>query len=151
MDDEDDMAVERVKSFLNANGYVVSKSDIAWILNQMTEALRAQTDEANGIIQRQLLCEVITRAKEVKIITELPGVSEERIEINAYDNELEINAENEKRRFYEIIHLPPDADTKVLKSTILNGFLEVTLKKKKNYQKEIQHYFCGSTANKNPK
>jgi HSP20 family molecular chaperone IbpA len=128
--DDDDVEVERVKSFLNSNGYFVRKSDIAWILKQMAEALKRQTDEANGVIQRQLLCEVITTAKEVKIITELPGVSEEGIEINAYDNKLEINAENEKRSFYEIIRLPAEADNKVLKSTFLNGFLEVTLKKK---------------------
>jgi HSP20 family molecular chaperone IbpA len=128
--DDDDFEVERVKSFLNSNGYLVRKSDVAWILRQMAEALQRQTDEANGVIQRQLLCEVITTAKEVKIITELPGVSEDRIEINAYDNKLEINAENEKRSFYEIIHVLVEADTKVLKSTFLNGFLEVTLKKK---------------------
>jgi HSP20 family molecular chaperone IbpA len=96
----------------------------------MAEALQRQTDKANGLIQRQLLCEVITTAKEVKVITELPGVSEEQLEINGYDNKLEINAENEKRSFYEIIHLPAEADTKVLKSTFLNGFLEVTLRKK---------------------
>jgi HSP20 family molecular chaperone IbpA len=130
VDDKDDVEVERVKSFLNSNGYLVRKSDVAWILRQMAEALQRQTDEANGLIQRRLLCEVITTAKEVKIITELLGVSEEQIEINAYDNKLEINAENEKRSFYEIIHLPVEADTKVLKSTFLNGFLEVTLRKK---------------------
>jgi HSP20 family molecular chaperone IbpA len=88
----DDQAVNRIKRFLNANGYVVRKSDIAWILNQMTEALERQIEEANGIVERQLLCEVITTAKEVKVITELPGVCEERIKMNVYDKELEINA-----------------------------------------------------------
>jgi HSP20 family molecular chaperone IbpA len=135
MVEEDDVSVERVKRFLNANGYQVRKSDIAWILNQMAEALQSQTDTDNGIIRRQLLCEVITTANEVKIITELPGVSEEQIKVNAYDKQLEVNAENEKRSFYEIIHLPAEADTKVLKSTFLNGFLEVTLKKKIIHQK----------------
>jgi len=128
----EDQAVRRIKKFLNANGYIVRKSDVAWILNQMTEALERQIDEANGIVERQLICEVVTTAKEVKVITELPGVSEERIKMNVYDNELEIIAENEKRRYYEIINLPSEADTKVLKSTFLNGLLEVTLQKKKN-------------------
>ena len=128
----EDQAVRRIKKFLNANGYIVRKSDVAWILNQMTEALERQIDEANGIVERQLICEVVTTAKEVKVITELPGVSEERIKMNIYNNELEIIAENEKRRYYEIINLPSEADTKVLKSTFLNGLLEVTLQKKKN-------------------
>ena len=30
---------ERVKNFLKSNGYLVRKSDVAWILNQMAEAL----------------------------------------------------------------------------------------------------------------
>jgi hypothetical protein len=30
---------ERVKNFLNSNGYLVRKSDVAWTLNQMAEAL----------------------------------------------------------------------------------------------------------------
>jgi len=131
----EDQAVRRIKKFLNANGYIVRKSDVAWILNQMTEALERQIDEANGIVERQLICEVVTTAKEVKVITELPGVSEERIKMNIYNNELEIIAENEKRRYYEIINLPSEADTKVLKSTFLNGLLEVTLQKKKNRRK----------------
>jgi HSP20 family molecular chaperone IbpA len=38
--------------------------------------------------------------------------------------------QNEKRTYYEIIPLPAEAATKVLKSTFLNGFLEVTFKKK---------------------
>jgi len=97
----------------------------------MTEALERQIDEANGIVERQLICEVVTTANEVKVITELPGVSEERIKMNIYNNELEIIAENEKRRYYEIINLPSEADTKVLKSTFLNGLLEVTCRKRK--------------------
>jgi HSP20 family molecular chaperone IbpA len=131
----EDQAVRRIKKFLNANGYIVRKNDVAWILNQMTEALERQIDEANGIVERQLICEVVTTAKEVKVITELPGVSEERIKMNIYNNELEIIAENEKRRYYEIINLPSEADTKLLKSTFLNGLLEVTLQKKKNRRK----------------
>jgi HSP20 family molecular chaperone IbpA len=128
----DDQAVERIKKFLNTNGYRVRKSDVAWILNQMAEALDRQIEEASAIVERQLICEVITTAKEVKVITELPGVCEERIKMNVYDNELEINAENEKRTYYEIIHLPAEADTKVFKSTFLNGLLELTFEKKTN-------------------
>jgi HSP20 family molecular chaperone IbpA len=134
----DDQEVERIKKFLNANGYLVRKSEVAWILNQMAEALDRQIEEDSGVVERQLICEVITTAKEVKVITELPGVCEERIKMNMYDNELEINAENEKRTYYEIIHLPAEADTKVFKSTFLNGLLEVTFNKKNN-KKLSQH------------
>jgi HSP20 family molecular chaperone IbpA len=134
----DEQAAGRIKRFLKANGYDMRKSEIAWILNQMTELLDRQIEESNGIVERQLLCEVITTAKEVKVITELPGVSEERIKMNVYHNQLEINAENEKRKYYEIIHLPAETDSKVLKSSFLNGLLEVTFEKKRN-KKRRQH------------
>jgi HSP20 family molecular chaperone IbpA len=89
-----------------------------------------------------LICDVIITNKEIIVITEPPGVPEERIKINiVYDNTLEINAENEKRRYYEIIDLPPEANTKEFKSTFLNGFLEVTFERKKNkIKKEVYYY-----------
>lgn len=126
----DDQAIERIKKFLNTNGYRVRKSDVAWILNQMDDALDRQIEEASGIVERRLICEVITTSNQVKVITELPGLCEEQIKMNAYNNELEINAENEKRTYYEIIHLPSEADTELFKSTFLNGLLEVTFEKK---------------------
>lgn len=64
------------------------------------------------------------------MITELPGVPEQRIKMNVHDNELEINAENEKRTYYEMIQLPAEADTKIFKSTFLNGLLQVSFEKK---------------------
>jgi len=121
--------IDRIKRFLYENAYFTGKGDIDWIIDQMCEELEYQAEENGSVVQRQLICEVITRGKEVKIITELPGVSKERIKINVHNKELEIDAESEKRRYYEIIHLPIEANTKRLKSTIINGMLEVTFKK----------------------
>jgi HSP20 family molecular chaperone IbpA len=126
----DGQEVERIKNFLNTNRYLVQKSDVTWILNQVAEVLDRQIEEVSGIVERQLICEVITTANEVKVITELPGVPEQRIKMNVHDNELEINAENEKRTYYEMIQLPAEADTKIFKSTFLNGLLQVTFEKK---------------------
>ena len=121
--------IDRIKRFLYENRYSTGKGDIDWILDQMCEELEYQAEENGSVVQRQLICEVITRGKEVKIITELPGVSKERIKINVHNKELEIDAESEKRRYYEIIHLPIEANTKRIKSTIINGMLEVTIEK----------------------
>jgi len=121
--------IDRIKRFLYENRYSTGKGDIDWILDQMCEELEYQGEENGSVVQRQLICEVITRGKEVKIITELPGVSKERIKINIHNKELEIDVESEKRRYYEIIHLPIEANTKRLKSTIINGMLEVTFEK----------------------
>ena len=121
--------IDRIKRFLYENGYYAGKGDIDWILDQMSEELEYQAEENGRVVQRQLICEVITRGKEVKIISELPGVSKERIKMNVYNKELKIDAESEKRRYYEIIHLPIEANTKRIKSTIINGMLEVTIEK----------------------
>jgi len=127
MEDED--AAERIQRFLKANGYPVRKSDITQILNQMTQALERQIEQSNGFGERPLLCEVIRFSKEIKVITELPGAF--NININIQDNELEIDAQSETRRYYEIVPLPTEAAAKVLKSTFSNGTLELTFKREK--------------------
>jgi hypothetical protein len=43
--------------------------------------------------------------------------------MNVYNKELEIDAKSEKRRYYEIIHLPIEVNTKRIKSNIINGML----------------------------
>ena len=126
MEDED--AAERIKRFLKANGYAVRKSDITQILNQMTQALERQIEQSNGFGERPLLCEVIRFSKEIKVITELPGAF--NININIYDKELEIDAQSRTRSYCEIILLPAEAATKVLKSTFSNGTLELTFKRR---------------------
>ena len=127
---EEDDGIEKIRKFLIANGYHVAKSDITQILNQMAQILERKIEKSNGIAERPLLCDVIRFPKEIKIIAELPGAFEESININAYDNEIEIEAQSERTSYYEIINLPPETDTKILKSAFLNGFLELTLKKK---------------------
>ena len=136
---EQDDGVERIRRFLKANGYHVTKSDITEILNQMAQTLERRIEQNNGFVERPLLCEVIRFSQEIKIIAELPGAFEESININAYDNEIEIEAQSERTSYYEIINLPPEADTKIFKSAFLNGFLEITLKKKRIRNKAKAH------------
>lgn len=130
MDTNDEIAAEKIIRILRANGYFVSKSDVLWILNSMTEELERQVNKSNSILERKVLCEVITTTKEIKVITELPDVSEEDININVYDNDLFINADGQKRSYYEVVHLPNGVSDRGLKSTFLNGILEITLHNK---------------------
>jgi HSP20 family molecular chaperone IbpA len=127
MDINDEIAAKRIMRILKANGYIVTKSDVLWILDRMTEVLERQVDETNSIPERKVLCEVITTTREIKVITELPDVSKEDININIYDHDLFINAEGQKRSYYEVIRLPNGVSGRGLKSTFLNGILEVTL------------------------
>ena len=129
MDTNDEIAAEKIIRILKANGYFVSKRDVLWIINSMTEELERQVNKSNSILERKVICEVITTAKEIKVITELPDVSEEDINIGIYDNDLFINADGQKRSYYEVVHLPSGVSDKGLKSTFLNGILEITLQK----------------------
>lgn len=129
MDTNDEIAAEKIIRILKANGYFVSKRDVLWIINSMTEELERQVNKFNSILERKVICEVITTAKEIKVITELPDVSEEDINIGIYDNDLFINADGQKRSYYEVVHLPNGVSDKGLKSTFLNGILEITLQK----------------------
>ena len=60
----------------------------------------------------------------------MPGVSKDKIRINAYDNSIEIKSDDPQRKYHEVIDLPQEADTETAKSSYRNGILEITFKKK---------------------
>jgi HSP20 family protein len=81
--------------------------------------------------EREPLADVTTTDKEVKVVVEMPGVSKDKIKINAYDNSVEINSDDPQRKYHEVIDLPPEADIETAKSTYNNGILGITFDKKK--------------------
>src|ERR671915_392233 len=80
--------------------------------------------------EREPLSDVTTSNTQVKVIVEMPGVSKDKIRINAYDNSLEIMSDDPQRKYHEAIDLPPEADIETAKSSYRNGILEITFKKK---------------------
>ena len=80
--------------------------------------------------EREPLADVTTSNTEVKVILEMPGVSKDKIKINAYDNSVEIKSDDPQRKYHEVIDLPPEADIETAKSSYRNGILEITFKKK---------------------
>ena len=84
----------------------------------------------NILTERQPLSEVSTTDKEVKVSVELPGVSKEQIKIDANDNQVEIKTEDPKRKYHEVVDLPAEVDIDNVKSTFVNGLLEITFNKK---------------------
>lgn len=132
---KDDEAPEKIRRFLKANGYVVSKRAITQILNQMAQELERQINQSSGYVERPLLCEVIRFHNEIKIISELPGAFEETISISSDDNQLKIEAQSETRDYHLTMNLPSEANTKILESTFLNGLLEITVHNKRRKKK----------------
>lgn len=96
--------------------------------------------EIRGIEERKPLVDVIETDDEVQVIAEMPGISKDDIELKATEKSLEIKAEGESRKYYEVVDLPAEVDPDSAKARYNNGVLEVILKKKypKKGGKKIQ-------------
>ena len=77
------------------------------------------------------MMDVVTTDKEVKVTVEMPGVSKDKIKINAYDSTLEVKSDDPQRKYHKTIDLPLEADVETAKSKYNNGILEITFDKKK--------------------
>ena len=71
-----------------------------------------------------------TTEKEVKVVVEMPGISKDKIKVNAYDETLEVKSEDPQRRYHRTIEIPPETDIETAMSSYKNGVLEITFKKK---------------------
>jgi HSP20 family protein len=77
------------------------------------------------------MIDVVTSDKEVKVTVEMPGVSKDKIKIDAYDNTVEVKSEDPQRKYHKTIDLPLEADVETAKSKYTNGILEIIFEKKK--------------------
>jgi HSP20 family protein len=77
------------------------------------------------------ITDVVSTEKEVKVTVEMPGVSKDKIKIDAYDSTVEVKSEDPQHKYHKIIDLPLEADVETAKSKYNNGILEVTFEKKK--------------------
>ena len=80
--------------------------------------------------EREPLVDVSSTDKEVKIVAEMPGISKEKIRIDAYDNFVEIKSDDPQRKYHKTIEVTDDIDIETAKSNYNNGILEITFKKK---------------------
>jgi HSP20 family protein len=60
----------------------------------------------------------------------MPGVSKEKIKINADNNTVEVSSEDPQRRYHQTIEIPPETNIETATSSYKNGILEITFKKK---------------------
>jgi len=76
------------------------------------------------------LVDVTTADNEVKVVVEMPGISKDKIKINAYGNTVEVKSEDPQRRYHRTIEIPPETNIETATSSYNNGILEITFKKK---------------------
>ena len=76
------------------------------------------------------LVDVTSTDNEVKAVVEMPGISKDKIIINAFDNTVEVKSEDPQRKYHRTFEIPSETDIETAKSTYNNGILEITFKKK---------------------
>ena len=73
--------------------------------------------------------DVTTTDNEVEAVVEIPGISKDKIKINAYDNTVEVKSEDPQRKYHRTFEIPAETDIETAKSTYNNGILEIMFKK----------------------
>jgi len=72
--------------------------------------------------------DVFERRDEVRVIVDMPGVSEDNIRLALDERSLKITVEGAKR-YNRIVQLPSKVNPETMKSTYRNGILEISIKK----------------------
>jgi HSP20 family protein len=79
--------------------------------------------------EREPLIDVIESGERVSVIVELPGVKKEDIKVEAFGRSLQVEVDDEAKRFNERIELPCDVLPGSIKASYNNGVLEISMKR----------------------
>ena len=91
---------------------------------------RGSFEQPSLSAEREPLIDISSTDKEVKIVAEMPGISKEKIKIDAYEKYVEIESEDPNRKYHKTIEIPDDIDIESARSNYNNGVLEINFKKK---------------------
>ncbi len=80
---------------------------------------------------REPIVDVFDEEDHIRLIAELPGVSEDKIEIEVTGDILNLTASDTDKKYAKEILLPSKVNPQSLKTTYKNGMLEITLKKER--------------------
>ena len=80
---------------------------------------------------REPIVDIFDEEDHIVVIAELPGVSEDKIKIEAAGDILNVTASDTDRKYAKEILLPGKVKPQSLKSTYQNGILEITVEKEK--------------------
>ena len=79
--------------------------------------------------KREPITDVFDEPKEIVVMAEMPGISEEGISLDLKGDILEIKAVNGHRSYYKEVLLPSKVKPDTMTSNYRNGILEVRFKK----------------------
>lgn len=80
---------------------------------------------------REPLVDVFKEATEVQIIIDLGGFKREEIRFGRNGDNYEVVCLKEGQKFMEELALPPGVDLSLMRESLRNGILQITLPKKK--------------------
>jgi HSP20 family protein len=76
------------------------------------------------------LADVTTTDKEIKVVIEMPGLSKDKIKLDAYEDKVDVKSIDPQRKYHRIVELPPEADIETARCAYNNGIVEITFNKK---------------------
>ncbi len=79
--------------------------------------------------EREPLVDTMEEGNDVLVVTELPGVEKNQINLESTDRTLKISVGSPKRRYLKEMELPHLVDPRTAKATYKNGVLEVRFQK----------------------
>jgi HSP20 family protein len=80
--------------------------------------------------QREPLVDVIEDDEEIRVVAELPGVDRSDIQLFVTESTLTVKVDAPERRYFKELELPADIDEATVRSTLRNGILETTMRKR---------------------
>jgi len=80
---------------------------------------------------REPIVDVFDEEDHIRLIAELPGVSEDKIEIEVTGDILNLTASDTDKKYAKEILLPSKVNPQSLKTTYKNGILEIMLEKER--------------------
>ena len=78
---------------------------------------------------REPLVDIFDEKDEFKVIAELPGVAEDKINVELKDDTLTLSAEGKLRKYHKEIHITARIKPESMAKSFKNGILEVTFTK----------------------
>jgi HSP20 family protein len=85
------------------------------------------------------LVDIITSENEVKIVIEMPLVNKKDLQIDAYNDHVEVySTDVQESKYHHVIEIPSGLDISSGKSTYRNGILEIVFCKRRSFKIKVK-------------
>lgn len=98
-------------------------------LNEKSPTQLQEPSPIDSIKENEPIVDVFEEGQNIRVMAELPGMSENDIKLDMENNTLIIRAANSTRKYCKRVELPKPVKKETIKSSCKNGVLEVKLEK----------------------